>query len=180
MSAQLAAALYLLGAHFLCDFALQGDYMARAKKPRGALEWPWAFFGHGIIHGAAVTLITQSPWLGLAEVFFHCWIDAAKCEGFISYHVDQWLHIACKAVWLVLTLTLLTGCYLEHESIRDAGDDASYPVRTPNGDPCEGGVVVAYYGCTRPGDAYWRKYCEGPVIGCIAPGSPQSSTWTGR
>lgn len=81
---------------------------------------------------------------------------------------------------LLAALLLLSGCYLEHEPIRDAGDDASYPVHAPNGDPCPGGVIVAYYGCTRPGDAYWRKYCEGPYANCIAPGSPQSSTWGQR
>ena len=101
--------------------------------------------------------------------------------------------------WRELALTTLAvlaaDCYLEHAA--DGGDDSGVmPMaggtavnglrsrdggsNPPTPTNCEGGVIVAYYGCTRPGDAFWAKYCEGPVRGCIAPGSPQSSTWEGR
>lgn len=98
--------LYLLGAHFLCDFALQGDYMARVKnpvKPR-APEWFWALAGHSLIHGAAVCLILQNVWLGLAEADMHFLIDTLKCEGRLSYDNDQVVHITCKLIWLTIAL----------------------------------------------------------------------------
>lgn len=100
--------LLLVGAHFFFDFGGQGDYMARAKAPRGAPEWPWALFGHGAIHGAAVALITGSTVLGCFEWFLHSWIDAAKCEGAISYHADQALHLLCKVAWALALAYLLT------------------------------------------------------------------------
>lgn len=102
----MATALYLLGLHFLCDFALQGDYMARAKNrfvDKPAPEWFWALGGHAIIHGAAVCLVLG--WqLGVAEAVTHFVIDYAKCEGRISYNDDQVVHIACKAAWLAVAV----------------------------------------------------------------------------
>src|SRR4051812_30922899 len=97
---------------------------------------------------------------------------------------------------LLAALLLLSGCYLEHVAEPcDAGDEttnAAAPLEPEEqstgrvapsdigASNCEGGVIVAYYGCTRPGDPYWKKYCEGPFVGCIAPGSPFSSTGDNR
>jgi len=96
--------LQLLGLHFLCDFALQGDYMARAKNrfvDKPAPEWFWALGGHALIHGAAVGSLLG--WqLGCAEAVMHCVIDYAKCERRISYNDDQIMHIACKVGWLAI------------------------------------------------------------------------------
>lgn len=95
-------ALQLIAAHFLCDFALQGDYMARVKSPKsGAVEWRWAMYGHGAIHGCAVAMVTGSVALGLVEWAAHVAIDHAKCAGAINYHVDQWLHLTCKAAYII-------------------------------------------------------------------------------
>lgn len=96
--------LYLFGLHFLCDFALQGDYMARAKDRfagNPAPEWFWALGGHALIHGAAVCLLLGC-WLGVAEAAAHCAIDYAKCARRISYDVDQTLHLASKVMWFAL------------------------------------------------------------------------------
>jgi len=96
----------LLAAHFLCDYPLQGDYMAQAKNrhtPAGANGiWIHVLIGHAVIHGAAVGIITGSPVLGLAEVAVHWLTDFLKCEKRISYHVDQAIHIAAKVLWVVL------------------------------------------------------------------------------
>jgi hypothetical protein len=94
-------------------------------------------------------------------------------------------------------LVLLQGCYADHvaepceEDLCEAGqcdgarqgnaratlEEVGSNPAAGHQDNCPGGVIVAYYGCTKPGDPYWRKYCEGPYAGCIAPGSPFSSTW---
>lgn len=99
------SALQLIAAHFLCDFALQGDYMARVKNPHGlAPEWFWAMAGHGAIHGCAVAMITGSLLLGMLEWALHCCIDILKCDGRISYNTDQALHLGCKAFYVAWAL----------------------------------------------------------------------------
>jgi hypothetical protein len=106
------------------------------------------------------------------------------------------LLIAIFAIVIMVLVLYMSGCYMEHvaEPCEDGGElpDSSTVERLPvkqedagsspalAADRCPGGVIVAYYGCTRPGDPYWSKYCEGPYANCIAPGSPWSSTWTGR
>lgn len=93
----------LLVGHYLCDYPLQGDYLARAKNRHDPLGkgWVWlhALTGHAIIHGGAVAIITGNPLLGFAEAVVHWSTDKAKCEGKISYHTDQAIHIFCKALW---------------------------------------------------------------------------------
>lgn len=96
---------YLLCAHALCDYPLQGNYMAMAKNrhtesARGI--WPWVLTSHALIHGGAVALITGSVWLGIAETVAHWLIDFGKCEKWYDFNTDQWLHVACKLVWYAL------------------------------------------------------------------------------
>ena len=96
---------YLLAAHALCDFPLQGDYLAKAKNPCAPLPgtpWTIALAAHALIHGGAVMLVTGSLLLGIAETIAHAAIDIAKCRGSISYTTDQALHVACKIAWAVL------------------------------------------------------------------------------
>lgn len=95
----------LLAAHALCDYPLQGDWLSKAKNHTlelvpGEAIWPGALASHAAIHGAAVGLVTGSPLLGLAEFVLHAAIDFAKCDGRLSYNVDQALHVACKLAWV--------------------------------------------------------------------------------
>jgi hypothetical protein len=93
----------MLGWHALADYPLQGDFLATAKNHTtdiGKDLWIWALPSHGLIHGAGVAVLTGSVWLGLAETLAHIAIDRAKCEGWISFSVDQALHIGCKVIWL--------------------------------------------------------------------------------
>lgn len=97
--------LVLVGWHALADYPLQGDFMARAKNPFAPVPGvPWATIlaSHSAIHGLGVGIITGSAWLGLAEMAAHSLIDASKCKGLIGFNTDQWLHVACKAVWIAL------------------------------------------------------------------------------
>jgi hypothetical protein len=100
----------LVAAHAICDYPLQGDFLARAKNraaPIPGVPWYQALGSHAIIHGGAVALLTGIPLLGLAEAAAHAFIDDLKCTGRISFNADQGLHVACKALWVVLAMVAL-------------------------------------------------------------------------
>ena len=102
----------LLVGHALADFALQSDVMAKGKNrhvpvdlskiPPGQkpmMVWPYWLVSHALIHGGVVAYITSNYYLGMAEAACHLVIDVLKCENITNIHVDQALHVACKAVW---------------------------------------------------------------------------------
>ncbi len=101
---------YLLAAHALCDYPLQGDWLSKAKNPTltlvpGETIWPLALASHSLIQAVAVKLITGSWVLGAAEFVLHFAIDYSKCKGRFGYNVDQLLHIACKVLWVAAIAT---------------------------------------------------------------------------
>lgn len=98
----LMLALLLLGAHWLCDYPLQGQFLSDAKA-KGPLRF-YHLVAHAGIQGAAVAVVTGNVWLGLAEWLAHTAIDEAKVRGKTTFAQDQALHIACKAVWLLIVL----------------------------------------------------------------------------
>lgn len=100
MEAALTLALMLLAAHWVADYPLQGDFLAKAKQ-QGPLRL-YHLIAHSGIHGGAVALVTGSVWLGLAEWIAHTIIDELKARGWTSFALDQVLHIICKAVWLAI------------------------------------------------------------------------------
>ena len=87
----------LLAAHALGDFALQNDYVAKAKASSLVV-----LLAHSIIHGALVFYVTSSLTLGLIETALHAAIDASKCRGAISFNTDQALHVGCKLGYVAL------------------------------------------------------------------------------
>lgn len=103
-------AFWLLVAHFVADYPLQGDTTAREKNRRSATELqrhvPWYYWltAHALMHGGAVAFVTGSIALGASETFAHWLIDFGKCERWYSIHADQALHLACKAAWLAIAL----------------------------------------------------------------------------
>ena len=102
--------LFIAG-HALIDFPLQGDTTAVNKNRHAKTELqkhvPFIYWlaSHAIIHGAAVGLITGNVFLGIAEAVAHGVIDYGKCEKWFSIHVDQFLHILCKVLWLFIVFS---------------------------------------------------------------------------
>lgn len=93
---------WLLVGHFVADYPLQTDFIAQRKSRLNsirAVPWYYVLTGHAATHAAAVGLVTGSPLLSAFELAAHWLIDAAKCEGWTSIHVDQALHVACKIAW---------------------------------------------------------------------------------
>jgi hypothetical protein len=105
----------MLCSHAVADYALQTDMIAANKnrnhEPKGydpvrhgpkQVFWPYVLTGHALIHGLGVYLITQSTLLGLLETAAHWAIDFGKCEKWYGINTDQWLHIGCKILWVIL------------------------------------------------------------------------------
>nr|WP_246725788.1 DUF3307 domain-containing protein [Rhizobium lusitanum] len=90
----------LLGAHWVCDYPLQGDFLSTAKAA-GPLRI-YHLVAHAGIQGAAVAFVTGNVWLGLAEWLAHTVIDELKVERKISFAVDQALHLVSKLLWLAI------------------------------------------------------------------------------
>lgn len=100
------ALIYMLAAHALCDYALQGDWLSKAKNPQmapvpGETIWPLALGSHALIQATAVHLITGSWALAACEFVAHGVIDFAKTDGRFGYNVDQYLHIGCRVLYFV-------------------------------------------------------------------------------
>lgn len=97
----------LIGAHAVCDYPLQGDFLAKAKNrklPIPGVPWWQALGAHASIHGLAVGLVTGIWWLGLLEAASHFVIDDLKCSGRIGFNADQAAHVVCKVVWVFIAV----------------------------------------------------------------------------
>jgi hypothetical protein len=112
MSPSVVLFLALCVGHALCDFPLQGDFLARAKNHRAPVAaangsaFPWwiALTAHAAIQAGAVALLMHSPTFGLLEFGAHWMIDYGTSEGRTGgYAGDQFAHVACKALWVVLS-----------------------------------------------------------------------------
>lgn len=99
----------LIGAHALCDYPLQGQFLSDAKnhtKPIPGVPWYQALGAHAAIHGAAVALITGIWWLALFEASAHAITDWYKCSNRLDFNQDQAIHIACKILWWLIAIQL--------------------------------------------------------------------------
>lgn len=92
--------LALVGAHWLADYPLQGDYLAKLKfQAVKSAEGTWCLTGHaaiqGLVLGAVVAAFGGNALLaGLAVFVTHWAIDFAKTRNAFGYSVDQFAHIA--------------------------------------------------------------------------------------
>ena len=110
LSAALPVFLALLIAHALCDHPLQGQFLALNKNRhylpkdeqlRTTTLWPYCLSAHALIHAGGVWLVTGSQLLGIIELVLHWIIDLLKEEKIINLHVDQLLHLLCKAAYII-------------------------------------------------------------------------------
>lgn len=103
--------LILAGFHFLCDYPLQGDFLAMGKssfdKPHFGIPWWHCNFAHAAIHGLAVGLVTKSVTLGLCELACHFAIDYGKSKKWFDINSDQILHLVCKALWAFVATSVV-------------------------------------------------------------------------
>jgi hypothetical protein len=96
---------WMMAAHALCDYPLQGDFLARGKnhrQPLAGISWWQCLYAHALIHAGAVALITGVPALGLIEFGLHSLIDYGKCSEWYGFNFDQALHWACKFLYVAL------------------------------------------------------------------------------
>lgn len=91
--------------HCVADYPLQGDFLARAKnhrQPIPTVPWYQALVAHALIQAGTVWFLTDSPACGCAEFVLHASIDYLKNDGRLSFNQDQFLHIACKIIYVFL------------------------------------------------------------------------------
>lgn len=100
--------------HALADYPLQGAFLASGKNRHGDSSiffngssvpkglWIHALTAHSLIHAGFVWVITGSAALALAELVIHWIIDFVRCEGWISFTMDQLLHLFCKMSYAAL------------------------------------------------------------------------------
>ena len=85
----------LLGAHFLADFVMQTDFIAREKNPKTAKVGKPGFilFMHCYLHASLTMLITRSWLCTFVMLASHYVIDEAKNNEVIDFTTDQALHV---------------------------------------------------------------------------------------
>lgn len=99
--------ILLVFCHFLADYPLQGDFLARAKNRYTSIPGvPWwqAMAAHCGIHAGFVYLLTSCWPLALLEFAVHWVTDWAKCRRDIGFNFDQAIHIVSKAVWAFIVV----------------------------------------------------------------------------
>lgn len=102
-------ALLIFG-HFVADYPLQGDFLARGKNrtdPIPSIPFYHPLTAHAVIHGGFVGIITGNAFLGIAEAMMHWFIDDGKCRGVIDFNTDQTLHIICKIAWATVAALII-------------------------------------------------------------------------
>lgn len=93
--------LILIAIHFLCDFPLQGDFMAINKSKKVFKDWWVVLTAHCFIHGlgvwVALTLFGYDRGIAITSMIFmiisHFLIDLSKNNNQISFKTDQILHL---------------------------------------------------------------------------------------
>lgn len=101
---------WMMIGHAVCDYPLQGDFLARGKNwmhPIPGVPWLQCLVAHALIHAGAVFAITGRGDLAICEFVLHSLIDFAKCSELFGFNVDQMLHVACKITWALLASAVL-------------------------------------------------------------------------
>lgn len=88
--------------HFVCDYPLQGDFLAKGKTIQSGFG-PMRYYhllAHCWIQAGGVFLVTGSLVLATAELIAHFIIDELKNRNITNYEQDQLYHIFCKVWWI--------------------------------------------------------------------------------
>lgn len=99
--------LLLLSAHFLADFPLQGEWMAKEKyKVFKTQLGTLALIGHAFIHALVLGVAGSLLGLDFTTVFLlvggtHFFIDLGKIKGYYDAFVDQLLHFVVLLICLL-------------------------------------------------------------------------------
>jgi hypothetical protein len=99
--------ILLVFCHFLADYPLQGDFLAKAKNRATAIPGvPWwqAMGAHCGIHAGFVYLLTSCWTLAAIEFYVHWVTDSKKCSGKIGFNTDQFIHLLCKVAYAVIVV----------------------------------------------------------------------------
>lgn len=92
----------LIMVHYLCDFSLQNDFVAKFKaiKINGEYNpiWYHCLTAHCAIHSLGVYVVTKSLWLAAIMFVTHFIIDQSKCLNKLTFNQDQLLHFAVLAL----------------------------------------------------------------------------------
>ncbi|MGI8604488.1 MAG: DUF3307 domain-containing protein [Verrucomicrobiales bacterium] len=108
---------FIIG-HALGDYPLQTDFMARGKNrhlPQICEELPvrglWVYLmtAHALTHAGIVWILSGCPLLAVGELVLHWTIDWLKVERKINFHLDQTMHILCKAAYVAILLATRTS-----------------------------------------------------------------------
>lgn len=99
----------LIIGHFIADYPLQGDFLAKAKNhlaPIPLVPFYQALIAHAAIHAGVVWYITGSGLLAMCEFLLHSLIDYLKCDGKLTFNEDQLAHVICKALYVIIPAIL--------------------------------------------------------------------------
>lgn len=91
--------------HYLADYPLQGDFIARAKNKFASIEgvpWYQAMSAHCFIHAFLVWFITGLWILFVAEFVLHWVTDYYKCKGVLNFNQDQYIHLTSKLLYALV------------------------------------------------------------------------------
>ncbi len=100
--------LWVLLGHYICDYPLQGDFLAQTKG-----KYWYSLLAHSIIYGLGMALVLKllgvfAIWKAIVLVISHIFIDHKKAtvknkdKALTTYlYIDQMLHI-CMAIFLLI------------------------------------------------------------------------------
>ena len=105
--------IILIFSHFLADFTLQTDAMAKGKNRNRKIDyipegqklvpvWPYWLSAHAIIHGGMLYIFTLNPYVFIVESISHFIIDFIKCENWTNPNQDQGLHGLMKIIEFII------------------------------------------------------------------------------
>lgn len=99
----------LVGGHMFCGHVWRSEFLNLNKShlkpgPNRWAPWYYCLFGHALIHGTVVCVLTNSLICGVGEVLVHAGTDYIKAEGYINFKHDQMIHGSSKILWATIAM----------------------------------------------------------------------------